>query len=46
MNDVHRGPRKPVNVTMRGDLVRDACALARNMPGTVETSPADYVEAE
>lgn len=46
MNYVPRGPKKPVNMTLSEDLVRDARRLTRNLSETVETLLADYVEAE
>ena len=46
MNYVPRGPKKPVNMTLSEDLVRDARRLTRNLSETVETLLAEYVEAE
>jgi antitoxin CcdA len=46
MNDVPRGPKKPVNMTLSEDLVRDVRQLTRNLSETVETLLADYVAAE
>lgn len=46
MNYVPRGPKKPVNMTLSEDLVREARLLTRNLSETVETLLADYVEAE
>jgi antitoxin CcdA len=46
MNDVLRGPKRPVNMTLSEDLVREARQLTRNLSETVETLLADYVEAE
>ena len=46
MNYVPRGPKKPVNMTLSEDLVREARQLTRNLSETIETLLADYVEAE
>jgi len=46
MNYVPRGPKKPVNMTLSEDLVREVRQLTRNLSETVETLLADYVEAE
>ena len=36
MNYVPRGPKKPVNMTLSEDLVREARLLTRNLSDTVE----------
>ena len=36
MNYVARGPKKPVNMTLSEDLVREARLLTRNLSETVE----------
>ncbi len=46
MNDVPRGPKKPVNMTLSEVLVRDARRLTRNLSQTVEVLLAGFVEAE
>jgi len=46
MNYIPRGPKKPVNMTLSEDLVREVRQLTRNLSETVETLLADYVEAE
>lgn len=46
MNYIPRGPKKPVNMTLSEDLVREARRLTNNLSATVETLLADYVEAE
>ena len=46
MTYVPRGPKKPVNMTLSEDLVRDARTLATNLSDTVEKLLADYVDAE
>jgi antitoxin CcdA len=46
MNHVPRGPKKPVNMTLSEDLVRDARRLTGNLSETVETLLAAYIEAE
>ena len=45
MNYVPRGPKRPVNMTLSEDLAREARALTRNLPDTVEGLLAGYVEA-
>jgi len=46
MNYVPRGPKKPVNMTLSEDLVRDARALTANLSETVERLLAGFVETE
>ncbi len=46
MTYVPRGPKKPVNMTLSEDLVRDARTLTSNLSDTVEKLLADYVAAE
>lgn len=46
MNHVARSPKRPVNLTLSEDVVREARLLTRNLSETVETLLADYVEAE
>jgi antitoxin CcdA len=46
MTYVPRGPKKPVNMTLSEDLVRDARTLTTNLSDTVERLLADYVAAE
>jgi antitoxin CcdA len=46
MTYIPRGPKKPVNMTLSEDLVREARSLTRNLSDTVETLLADYVSAE
>jgi post-segregation antitoxin (ccd killing protein) len=46
MNFVPRGPKKPVNMTLSEDLVREARALTSNLSETVETLLAEHVAAE
>jgi antitoxin CcdA len=46
MNHMPRGQKRPVNLTLREDVVRDARLLTRNLSETVETLLADYVAAE
>ncbi|HUB46880.1 MAG TPA: type II toxin-antitoxin system CcdA family antitoxin [Acetobacteraceae bacterium] len=46
MTYIPRGPKKPVNMTLSDDLVRDACALTADLSETVEKLLADYVDAE
>jgi antitoxin CcdA len=46
MNHVPRGPKKPVNMTLSEDLVRDARRLTRNLSETVEMLLANYIDDE
>jgi antitoxin CcdA len=46
MTYVPRGPKKPVNMTLSEDLVRDARTLTTNLSDTVERLLADYVATE
>ncbi len=46
MNHVPRGPKKPVNMTLSEELVREARGLTDNLSETVEKLLADYVAAE
>jgi len=46
MNYVPRGPKKPVNMTLSEDLVREARRLTNNLSETVETLLAAHVAAE
>jgi antitoxin CcdA len=45
MNHV-RGPKKPVNMSLSADLVREARALTPNLSETVEALLAGFVAAE
>jgi antitoxin CcdA len=46
MTYIPRGPKRPVNISLSEDLVRDASALTSNLSETVEKLLSDYVEAE
>ncbi len=46
MNYVPRGPKKPVNMTLSEDLVREARRLTNNLSETVEALLAAHVAAE
>jgi antitoxin CcdA len=46
MNYVPRGPKKPVNMTLSEDLIREARQLTGNLSETVEALLADYVATE
>lgn len=46
MNHIARGPKRPVNLTLSEDVVREARLLTRNLSETVETLLSDYVVAE
>ena len=46
MTYVAHGPKKPVNMTLSVDLVRDARKLTGNLSETVEQLLGDFVEAE
>ncbi len=41
-----RAPKRPVNMSLNEDLVRQARALTPNLSETVETLLAGFVEAE
>ncbi len=46
MNRMPRGTRRPVNLTLSEDVVREARLLTRNLSDTVETLLSEYVAAE
>jgi antitoxin CcdA len=46
MGDVASGPKKPVNMTLSADLVREARLLTRNLSETVEQLLRAFVEQE
>jgi antitoxin CcdA len=46
MTYVPRGPKRPVNMTLSEDLVRDARSLTTNLSDTVEKLLSDYVDAQ
>ncbi len=46
MSFIARGPKKPVNMTLSEDLVREARGLTQNLSETVERLLADYVASE
>jgi antitoxin CcdA len=46
MSYIAHGPKKPVNMTLSEDLVRQACALTGNLSQTVEHLLAEFVTAE
>ena len=46
MNYVPRGPKRPVNMTLSEDLVREARQLTRNLSETVEQLLAAFIEEE
>ena len=46
MNYVPRGPKKPVNMTLSEDLVREARRFTNNLSETVEALLAEHVAAE
>jgi len=46
MNFVPRGPKKPVNMTLSEDLVREARRLTNNLSETVEALLAAHIAAE
>jgi antitoxin CcdA len=46
MNYVPRGPKKPVNITLSEDLVREARRFSSNLSETVEALLAEHVAAE
>jgi antitoxin CcdA len=46
MTYIASGPKKPVNMTLSEDLVRDARRLTRNLSETVEKLLCSFVEQE
>lgn len=46
MNFIPRGPKKPVNMTLSEDLVREARRFTSNLSETVEALLAEHVAAE
>lgn len=44
MGFVANGPKKPVNMTLSEDLVREARRLMRNLSDTVEQLLCDFVD--
>ena len=46
MTYIARGPKKPVNMTLSEDLVREARKLTANLSETVEQLLARYVATE
>jgi post-segregation antitoxin (ccd killing protein) len=46
MNYVARGAKKPVNMTLSEDLVREARRLTRNLSETVERLLCSFVDQE
>ena len=46
MNYVARGAKKPVNMTLSEDLVREARLLTRNLSETVERLLCSFVDRE
>ena len=46
MNHVARGTKKPVNMTLSEDLVREARKLTDNLSDTVEQLLAKFIEQE
>ena len=46
MRRTARGPKKPVNMTLSEDLVREARTLTGNLSETVEQLLTAFVEAE
>jgi antitoxin CcdA len=46
MTYIPRGPKRPVNMTLSEDLVREARSLTTNLSDTVEKLLGDYVEAQ
>jgi post-segregation antitoxin (ccd killing protein) len=46
MNHLARGPKRPVNLTLSEDVVREARLLTRNLSETVESLLVAYVTAE
>ncbi len=46
MNYVARGPKKPVNMTLSEDLMREARLLTGNLSETVERLLAEFISSE
>jgi post-segregation antitoxin (ccd killing protein) len=46
MRYIANGPKKPVNMTLSEDLVREARRLTRNLSDTVEQLLCNFVEQE
>ncbi len=46
MTYVPRGPKRPVNMTLSEDLVRDARSLTTNLSETVEKLLSEYIDAQ
>ena len=46
MNHVTRGTKKPVNLTLSSDVVKEARLLTPNLSETVEKLLKSYIEAE
>lgn len=46
MNHMPRGTKRPVNLTLSDDLLREARLLTRNLSETVEVLLSDYVATE
>jgi antitoxin CcdA len=46
MSYIARGPKKPVNMTLSEDLVREARKLTQNLSETVEQLLGEFVDAE
>jgi antitoxin CcdA len=45
MSHIARGPKKPVNMTLSEDLVREARTLTGNLSETVEQLLAEFIQA-
>ena len=46
MSYIARGPKKPVNMTLSEDLVREARKLTQNLSETVEQLLGEFIDAE
>jgi len=46
VNHMPRGTKRPVNLTLSDDLLREARLLTRNLSETVEVLLSDYVATE
>ena len=46
MNQIARGAKIPVTMSLSTDLVREACALTPDLEGTVERLLAAYIARE
>ena len=46
MNDIARGPKRPVNMTLSEDLVIEARKLTGNLSETVERLLAEFIASE